>query len=90
MEEDGGSSTGPVAFEEWLDDSLGSRRAGRNGFDGSALEDEEDEEKRRRKRYADRKVGMVGLTYYVYDPGTNRFSSYRVFGVPQTKLSVTQ
>jgi hypothetical protein len=30
------------------------------------------------------------LTYYVFDPGTNRYSSFRVFGVEQSRLSVTR
>src|SRR5690606_1296578 len=37
------------------------------------------EEEERRKRAADE---LVGETYYVFDPETNRYSSYRVFGTP--------
>jgi len=90
MEDDSNPSTGVMTFEEWLDGNLGSRREGRNGTPGSVIEDEEDEELRRRKRFAKRQVGRGALTYYVFDPGTNRLSSYRVFGVPNTALSVTQ
>ncbi len=32
----------------------------------------------RRKR--GRAGGPVGMTFYVFEPGTNRYSSYRVFG----------
>ncbi|MEQ1843457.1 MAG: hypothetical protein ABL994_23870, partial [Verrucomicrobiales bacterium] len=90
MEDDSAPSTGVMTFEEWLDGRLGSRQEGRNGTSGSVVEDEEDEELRRRKRFAKRQVGRGALTYYVFDPGTNRLSSYRVFGVPTTALSVTQ
>jgi len=90
MEDDSDPSTGVMTFEEWLDGRLGSRQEGRNGTSGSVVEEEEDEELRRRKRFAKRQVGRGALTYYVFDPGTNRLSSYRVFGVPQTALSVTQ
>lgn len=90
VEDDRNRSTGFMTFEEWLDGSLGNRREGRNGTSGSVIEDEEDEESLRRKRFAKRQVGRGALTYYVFDPGTNRLSSYRVFGVPQTTLGVTQ
>lgn len=52
-----------------------------------ALEDDEDRERRRR---ASRQVGRGALTYYIYYPGTNRYSSYRVFGVEQSRLSIAQ
>jgi filamentous hemagglutinin family protein len=41
--------------------------------------DDDNEERRERRRGG---AGPVGLTYYVYEPGTNRYSSYRVFGIP--------
>ena len=44
-------------------------------------EDEGDEEELRDKQARGKQVPM-GATYYVYDPSTNRYSSYRVFGVP--------
>lgn len=43
-------------------------------------EDEEDDERERERRK--RGVGPIGLTYYIYEPGTNRYSSYRIFGIP--------
>jgi len=43
-------------------------------------EDEEDDEKERERRKGG--VGPLGLTYYIYEPGTNRYSSYRIFGIP--------
>jgi hypothetical protein len=64
-------------LEDLLDGDIGS-------------DDERDEELERRKEFAGRKVGRAGITYFVFDPGTNRYSSYRVFGVPQADLSVTQ
>jgi filamentous hemagglutinin family protein len=45
-----------------------------------AQEDEEDDEKERERRKSG--VGPLGLTYYIYEPGTNRYSSYRIFGIP--------
>lgn len=44
-------------------------------------EDEGDEERLRDKR-ARGKQAPLGATYYVFDPSTSRYSSYRVFGVP--------
>jgi len=46
------------------------------------VEDLEEEE--RRKRAAD---DPLGATYYVFDPDTNRYSSYRVFGVPSGTIA---
>ena len=43
-------------------------------------ENEEDDEKERERRKSG--VGPLGLTYYIYEPGTNRYSSYRIFGIP--------
>lgn len=43
-------------------------------------EDEEDDERERERRK--KGVGPLGLTYYIYEPGTNRYSSYRIFGIP--------
>lgn len=78
--------TGGWFFEEFLDASLGERRDGMIEDDPTLLEDESDEEEERRRRRSERKVGRAALTYYVYSPGTNRYSSYRVFGVPRTML----
>jgi len=41
------------------------------------IRDFEDEE--RRKRAAD---DLIGEVYYIFDPGTNLYSSYRIFGSP--------
>jgi filamentous hemagglutinin family protein len=48
-------------------------------------EDEEDDEERRERRRNG--VGPMGLTYYIYEPGTNRYSSYRIFGIPSTSFA---
>ena len=50
--------------------------------DGSTSdsESEEIEEGERRRDRISRKVGASGLVFYTFDPGTNRYSSYRVFG----------
>jgi hypothetical protein len=73
-----------------LDSGLGDRRYSEIEPGSDVIEDENDEELRRREIRAARPVGKGSLTYYVYDPGTNRYSSYRVFGVEQTRLSVTR
>jgi len=75
--DDSDPSAGGWLLEELVDGDIGSVR-------------ERDEELDRREQFAGRKVGRSGLTYYVFEPGTNRYSSYRVFGVPQADLSVTQ
>jgi filamentous hemagglutinin family protein len=90
MESEAPVATGGTFLEEILDDSFGERQYGDLEPGSSILEDEDDEERNRRKRRAAQQVGRGGLSYYVYDPGTNRYSSYRVFGVEQTRLSVTQ
>ncbi|MBL9158665.1 MAG: filamentous hemagglutinin N-terminal domain-containing protein [Verrucomicrobiales bacterium] len=90
MESDAPPALGASFLEELLDDSFGERQYGDLEPGSTILADEDDEELERRKRRASQKVGKGGLSYYVYDPGTNRYSSYRVFGVEQTRLSVTQ
>jgi hypothetical protein len=90
MESDAPPAVGATFLEELLDDSLGGRQYGDLEPGSTILEEEDDEERDRRKRRASQQVGRGGLSYYVYDPGTNRYSSYRVFGVEQTRLSVTQ
>lgn len=90
MESDAPPAIGASFLEELLDDSFGERQYGDLEPGSTILADEDDEELERRKRRASQKVGKGGLSYYVYDPGTNRYSSYRVFGVEQTRLSVTQ
>src|SRR5690606_17467288 len=64
--------SGAWRIENALDNLFGSRR-------DSTMEEEEDED-RRRRRARGQSSGQVGMTYYVYEPGTNRYSSYRVFG----------
>lgn len=50
--------------------------------DGSTSdsESEEVEEGERLRERSSRKIGAAGLVFYSFDPGTNRYSSYRVFG----------
>ncbi len=90
MEDDSPVAAGGTFFEELLDSSVGDRRYSDIEPGSDVIEDENDEELRRRQLRSSRPVGKGSLTYYVYDPGTNRYSSYRVFGVEQTRLSVTQ
>lgn len=62
-------------------------------LDGLALEeasDEDDESSNRRRRFNGIKVGSIGLVFYAFEPGTNRYSSYAVFGYPLSGLSVAQ
>lgn len=66
-------------LENTLDDLFGPRR------DSSSAE-ETDEERRARRNRGRRGVGMIGLTYYAFDPGTNQYSSYRVFGTAANQL----
>ncbi|MCB1204662.1 MAG: filamentous hemagglutinin N-terminal domain-containing protein [Verrucomicrobiae bacterium] len=90
MEDDSPPATGATFLEEVLDGSFGDRRFSEIGPGSDVLGREDDEELERRKRRASQQVGKGALTYYVFDPGTNRYSSYRVFGVEQSRLSVTQ
>jgi filamentous hemagglutinin family protein len=90
MEKGGDPSLGTWFLEEMLDSRFGSRRYSQIEPGGTVLEGERDEELLRRKLVAGRQVGRGGLTYYVFDPATNRYSSYRLFGVPQTSISVTE
>ncbi len=74
-------------LEEALDGAFGPRNARR--FDdpaNTASADEDDEERRRRLRRTTRQVGRGGNAIYVYVPGTNRYSSLRLFGVPSTDI----
>jgi hypothetical protein len=90
MEDDSPIATGGSFIEELLDSSVGDRRYSEIEPGSDVMEDEDNEELWRRKLRAARPVGKGSLTYYVFDPGTNRYSSFRVFGVEQTRLSVTQ
>lgn len=90
MESESDPSTGGWVFENALDRRAGPRREGRIGDDPSILQDEEDEEIERRRDVANRGVGHGGLTYYVFDPATNRYSSFQVFGVPASNLPISQ
>lgn len=64
--------SGAWRLENALDDLFGERR--------DSTSQEEDDEDERRRRARGRAEGQVGMTYYIYEPGTNRYSSYRVFG----------
>ncbi len=53
---------------------------------GDTTEDDEDEEEERRRRARATAAGAMGMSFYIYEPGTNRYSSYRVFGNQMTEL----
>lgn len=53
---------------------------------GDTTEEDEAEEEERRRRARANAAGAVGSSFYVYEPGTNRYSSYRVFGSMVTSL----
>jgi hypothetical protein len=60
------------SVEDGLDGLFGDRR------DSDSQEEQDEEEESRIQR--GNAGGPVGVTFYVYEPGTNRYSSYRVFG----------
>jgi filamentous hemagglutinin family protein len=60
------------ALEDGLDHLFGDRR------DSYSSEELDEEEASRIDR--GKSGGPVGVTFYLYEPGTNRYSSYRVFG----------
>jgi len=62
----------PMRVENALDNLFGDRR-------DSNSEEEHDEERRSRIARA-QAGGPLGMNFYVFEPGTNRYSSYRVFG----------
>ena len=64
---------GAMRLENRLDNLVGERR---DSFSDEELAEEEDF----RRRRAEGGVGGIGLTFYVFEPGTNRYSSLRVFG----------
>ena len=37
-----------------------------------------------RRRLRKRRGSELGVTYWIFEPGTNRYSSYRVFGIPSS------
>ncbi len=90
LEGRGGPRSEVTIFEEILDGNAGPRRHGTVAVGSTVLEEEDDEDALHQKRRAARKVGKGALTYYVYDPGTNRYSSYRVFGAERTRLSIAR
>jgi hypothetical protein len=49
-----------------------------------------EQENRRRRLARDSKVGKSGVTFYVFEPGTNKYSSYYLFGYPLSDLSPAQ
>ena len=59
------------SVEDGLDGLFGDRR------DSDSQEEQDEEEESRIQR--GNAGGPVGVTLYVYEPGTNRYSSYRVF-----------
>lgn len=68
--------------------------AGENNglFDAIGMDEADDDSnlgRKRRKRLTGG-VGPIGLTYYTFNPDTNKYSSYRVFGVEQSNLTVAQ
>lgn len=71
-DEDTQESNGAAQFEKRLDKMFGPRR------DPNSFEEQEEEERRKARRGS--AAGQVGVSYYIYEPGTNRYSSYRVFG----------
>lgn len=90
VEDESDPASGGWFFEEVLDANLGSRKSSDIADDPSVIDQENDEELSRRKAFAERQAGRGGSSYYVFDPATNRYSSYRVFGVPQTNLPTAQ
>ena len=70
--------------EDALDSLFGNNPAG----DLEVIEREEAEELIRRKRAASASFG--GVTFYTYHPDTNRYSSLRIFGVPQANLGIIE
>lgn len=70
--------TEPNRLEAYLDKNLGSRR------DLNSFEEQEEEDLRRRRR--GNIEGQVGMSYYIYEPATNRYSSYRIFGNQVTEF----
>lgn len=70
-----------------------------DGYDGQLLSigiedavdsEDGDDDKRRRRVREESKVGLSGVTFYVFEPGTNKYSSYFVFGFPSADLSAAQ
>lgn len=84
------SGMGVMFIEEMLDSIFGPRTYGAIANGNTVQEDEKDEELIRRKNKAAGKVGKTAITYYIYEPGSNRYSSYRMFGVDRSNLSVTR
>ena len=79
-DENGDGSNGIWSIEDRLDQNFGMRR-------GPTTEEEEDEERKSLEKKRAQKVGPLGLAYYVYDPATNKYSSYRVFGQQSSDFS---
>ncbi|MEC5127736.1 filamentous hemagglutinin N-terminal domain-containing protein [Verrucomicrobiales bacterium BCK34] len=74
-------------LEEALDGAFGSRNARRfSDPSDTTSAQEDDEERQRRLRRTTNQVGRGGNAIYVYVPGTNRYSSLRLFGVPSSDI----
>ncbi len=64
---------GPFFLEELLDESLGNGEA-------DYTEGEEEEEQERREARLGLPIGGSDVVFYVFDPDTNKYSSFKVFG----------
>lgn len=77
-----GLSDGLYGENESIYNSLGLFETNEEDVaDESAMEEEE-----ARRRNRAQGTGPLGLTFYIYEPGTNELSSYRVFGYPSVSL----
>ncbi len=72
LEAEGDGFNEQTSVERGLDSLFGESQ--------TPFSDEEEEEEDRRKRERAKNSGGGGIVYYVFEPGTNRYSSYRVFG----------
>lgn len=85
------------SLEAVLDSAMGSRKGGLTVAENSTVEEKRDdravrpstdaekedmEEEDRLLTRALRKVGKAGNVFYLYEPGTNVYSSLRVYGAP--------
>jgi len=90
VEDESDPSTGGNFLEELLDGAFGNRTDRDITVGSTVIEEETDEERRRRLERSSRQVGRGALTFYVYNPATNKYSSFTVFGIEQSRLSVTR
>ncbi len=71
---------GPFFLEALLDDALGSRRGGIGS-------EEEEEEAARLDARLNRALLGANPVFYIFDPDTNRYSSFKVFGVNRAAIN---